>query len=302
MTFESNDNPIAISISVILSLIGVFGNGLVITVVLRRFKFESATYLLICHLALCDLFTCIFVAPLYPIANKTRSFPVCQAAIFIFCLQLLSSSWTLMLIACERYVYIKYPLRHGLIFTIKRIILTVSSLWAFSIALVAAMITVDLRETKEEVCLGKFANKWILYIYYPFLTVLPIILMLFAYSYILRIALRQQRKIEDFGTVEDKRTKAMKLRKERRTIVTLFILVISYAVCTLPYAIISVLDVIDINIIGKRGAIDNIALLWFTNAIINPGLYALTNKELRNEIRRVVSLRRNNTVTGSDGV
>ena len=302
MTFESNDNPFAISISVILAFIGVIGNGLVIIVILRRFNFESATYLLVCHLAFCDLLTCIFVTPLYVTANKTKSFSVCQAAIFVFCLLTLNSSWTLMLIACERYVYIKYPLRHGLIFTIKRILLTVSSLWVFSIALVVVMITVDLRETKEEVCLGKFANKWTLYIYYALLTVLPIILMLFVYIYILRIALRQQRKIKDSGNVEDKRSKATKVRKERRTIVMLFTVVISYAVCILPYAIISFLDVIDINIIGKRRAIDNVAILWFTNAIINPGLYALTNKELRSEIRKVVSLRRNNTVIGSDGV
>ena len=302
MTFESNDNPFAISISVILAIIGVIGNGLVIIVILRRFKFDSPTYLLVCHLAFCDLLTCIFVTPLYVTANKTKSFSVCQAAIFVFCLPTLNSSWTLMLIACERYVYIKYPLRHGLIFTIKRILLTVSSLWVFSVALVVAMITVDLRETKEEVCLGKFANKWILYIYYALLTVLPIILMLFVYIYILRIALRQQRKIEDSGNVEDKRSKAIKVRKERRTIVMLFTVVISYAVCILPYAIISFLDVIDINIIGKRGAIDNIAILWFTNAIINPGLYALTNKELRSEIRKVVSLRRKNTVTGCNGI
>eukprot|EP00112_Aurelia_sp_Birch-Aquarium-sp1_P016851 Seg385.25 transcript_id=Seg385.25/GoldUCD/mRNA.D3Y31 product="Beta-1 adrenergic receptor" protein_id=Seg385.25/GoldUCD/D3Y31 len=294
MEYDNTKFATEYSFLALFSILGIIGNSIIITVIWRKFKPESLTYLLICHLAFCDLLTCLFVGPLYVSAIETGSFLTCQITIFMTCAPVLCSWWTLVLIAYERYIYIKYPLRYTLMITTKRIAYLICLLWASSVTLASAVVSVNFARLGGGLCLPTLMiSRWLMGTYFVLFFLLPIILMSFVYTYILKIALQQQRRVAEFANVADKRARTEKLRKERRTILMLYMVVFAYVFCISPFCLVALLDAIDPNIIkGNRGTVYNVAMLWFINAVMNPLLYALTNKELRRELRNLLAARR----------
>ena len=63
--------------------------------------------------------------------------------------------------------------------------------------------------------------------------------------------------------------------------------------------VVNLLDAINPDIIGSsRTKVYNISILWFMNAVLNPALYALTNKEIRKEVSKIF---RSRQIGGLDG-
>lgn len=288
------------SILGVLSLLGMIENAVVIVTVLRRLRLESWTYILVCHLAFCDLLTCVIAAPLWITGHIGRNFIVCRASISATCVPMLGSSWTLVLIAYERYIYIKYPLRHTLIITTKKITFAICLIWVVSLVASSLIMTVAFRRPKDDHCfVPLMINRWLIGIMVPIVTVMPVTLMFTAYTYILRKALQQQRRSVVFEGIDDRRARAQRLPKERRTIRMLYSIVFAYITCVLPYAAVGLVDSINPNTmtIDMRSKIDNLSIFLFANAVVNPVLYAMMNKDIRREI-----LCRRNIVVGSSAV
>eukprot|EP00112_Aurelia_sp_Birch-Aquarium-sp1_P024849 Seg8013.2 transcript_id=Seg8013.2/GoldUCD/mRNA.D3Y31 product="Growth hormone secretagogue receptor type 1" protein_id=Seg8013.2/GoldUCD/D3Y31 len=149
------------------------------------------------------------------------------------------------------------------------------------------MITVAFNKPTTDHCFGTLLiNRWIISVVLPIFSMIPVALMFVAYTSILRKALQQQRRSDEFGNADDRRATAMKLRKERRTIRMLYSIVVVYVICILPYSILGIVDVVDPTImsVADRSKADNVAIFLFANAVINPMLYALMNKEIRKEV------------------
>ena len=280
---------IGISALALFSILGTIGNSIFIFVIIRRYKLESWTIILLCHLAFCDLLTCLIDGPLWIAAHKSRDFSTCKAAVFMTCSPILGSSWTLVLIALERYIFIKYPLRHSLIMTNRRVALAVSFIWVVSLTVATSMVTIDLNGKKDGACLPTvLVSPWVTFTFFAIFTLLPIILMMFVYTYIIRIALYQQRRVQDIANVEDRISRTEQQRKERRTIMMLYAVVFAYALCILPYSVVAILDAISLDIIGSnRELLYSTSILWFINAVINPMIYTQVNKELRREVLKL---------------
>ena len=239
MQSENGTEALGISILAFLSVLGIIGNISVVIVILRRFRLESWTYILVCHLAFYDFLTCAIVGPLWIAAYIVKNITVCKSSIFVTCVLILCSSWTLVLIACERYIFIKYPLHYSLIITTKRFISSICALWIISVFVAVLTTTVALSTPATHQCLATLiVNRWVTMTFFAVFTLLPITFMLFAYTYILRAALRQQRKIEEFRSADERRAKIEKIRKELRTSLMLYAVVISYFVCTFPYSVV----------------------------------------------------------------
>lgn len=294
---------LSVSILSIFAFFGLIGNSFVIFLIFRRFKFESWTYLLVCHLAMSDLMTSMIGAPLWIATYTSKEYSVCKAAIFISTVPMIVSSWTLILIAYDRYVYIKYPLQHHLIVTARKIVTYLILLWLFSFGTALISITVGVDnsdEIKTRYCVySALVNRWVSIWIFAIFALLPILALAFVYSYILRTALKQQRKVEEFSSVEDKRTKTAKAQKERQTILMLCTVVFVYVISVLPYSIVGLLDGIDTGIIRKNRWAYLTSMLLFFNAVLNPLLYTLMNKELRKEAYKVFSCRCNSRIFDS---
>ena len=283
-----------ISVLLTIAVVGVTGNAVVIVTILRNYRGESWTYLLMCHLALCDLLTCLIGGPLWITTYVTKIFPLCRTAIFISTIFLLASSMTLVLIAYDRYIYIKYSLRYPIVMTKRRINSLLVIVWALSFGSAFSMVmlleTTDVTNMRHCVA-TTLVNRWLmLWIGFIF-TIVPNIALVFAYSFILRTALRQQRIVQastrasTSSDVSDQAAKKTKLRKERRTIITLTAVVFVYFVCVMPYSIVGFLDAVSPGILKEARQVHLTSLLVFSNSAINPILYTATNKQLREQVR-----------------
>lgn len=120
----------------IISILMIFGNGVLIVVTLRNKNLRTVTNFLVASLALCDLLMGCLVIPLLVLAEEGllgHSPKVCLA---VFCLtisNLLVSCLMLMAIAVERFVAIVCPLRHHALSTTRNAAMVIAFCWTYSI-------------------------------------------------------------------------------------------------------------------------------------------------------------------------
>ena len=150
----------------IFGLLGLFGNAFVIFIILRKFRCESWTYILVCHLAVCDVLVSTFGAPLWIVTYTSRIFCVCRAAIFTSSLFMNLSCFTLILIAYDRWVYIHYPLRYHLIVTTRKVVSLLVAIWLFTACSAAGPVIYKMNTENavyvKHCVLTKLVNRWAL--------------------------------------------------------------------------------------------------------------------------------------------
>ena len=255
--------------------------------VLHRFKLESWTCLLVSHLSFCDILICLVGSPFWIAGHTSTNFTVCLAGISISCIPTLASSWTLILIAYDRYVFIKYPLRYSLIITTKKMVLSMCLIWLFAVVFAIFVATVGFNRPTDGNCfISLVVNKWLIATIVFIFTVLPITLMFILYRNILQNALRQQRRPEEFTDKNNQHKRAAKLRKERKTIRMLYSIVIVYVLCVLPYSAVGSVDLVNPSIIkiDVRNYFEYLSIMLFVNAVTNPILYTMMNKDIRKAV------------------
>ena len=276
----------------ILALLGLSGNTFVIFLIFQKFRLKSWTYTLICHLAVCDLLSSVFGAPLWIATYTSKDFCACRASIFASSVSMILSCFTLILIAYDRWVYIHYPLRYEFIVTTRKVVSFLVAIWLLTVCPSVLSVTYKLNTENavhvRNCVLSKIVNRWVLIFEFVICCLVPMVALVFAYSYILRTALRQQRKVMEFSNIEEKREKSNKLRKERQTVLMLYFVVSVFVISTLPYAIVVLLDAIDFSIVKGNRWVYLTSMLLFMNSAINPFLYTLTNKQLRKQARKVL--------------
>ena len=277
----------------IFGLLGLFGNAFVIFIILRKFRCESWTYILVCHLAVCDVLVSTFGAPLWIVTYTSRIFCVCRAAIFTSSLFMNLSCFTLILIAYDRWVYIHYPLRYHLIVTTRKVVSLLVAIWLFTACSAAGPVIYKMNTENavyvKHCVLTKLVNRWALLWLFLACFLVPLFTLAVIYSYILRTALRQQRRVLEFSNAEEKRKRSKNLRKERQTLFMLCVVVSVFVVSTLPYSVIALMDALDFSIVRGNRWVYLTSMLTFLNSVANPFLYTSTNKQLRKEVRKCFS-------------
>lgn len=284
---------ISITFLSLFGLLGFLGNTFVIFVILRKFQAPSWTYLLVCHLAFGDLLASIIGAPMWIATYASKDTSVCRAAILSSTVPLVVSCLTLILIAYDRFTYIHQPLQYHLIISKRKMTSLLVAVWLVSLGSSIALVTYDVNSSDpvlmRHCVLTRILNRWMLLFIFLTFSLLPLLALIVIYSYILRTALRQQRKTFPSSTsVAEKREKATKLRKERQTVLMLCVVVLAFVVSTLPYSIVALLDAVDENIVEGNRSVYLTSMLLFLNSVINPFLYTSSNKQLRNQVRKII--------------
>ena len=119
-----------------ISLIAVFGNGLVIFVIAQKRKMQTVTNIFIANLALADVIIGLFSVPFQfqPALHQRWDLPefLCKIAPSFKTLSVSVSVFTLTVISIDRYVAVLYPLKAG--FSNKTAILGLAFIWIIGIA------------------------------------------------------------------------------------------------------------------------------------------------------------------------
>ncbi|XP_063302324.1 olfactory receptor 1E16-like [Pelobates fuscus] len=117
-------------------LIVVLGNVVIITVIFIDAHLQTPMYIFLCNLSCADaFFTTITLSKLLDIlltGNNSISFIHCFIQMYFFVFMAGTEVLLLSIMAYDRYVAICYPLHYTFIMTVKKCILFLSSTWIFA--------------------------------------------------------------------------------------------------------------------------------------------------------------------------
>ena len=126
-------SPLIVLFSLI-SLIIVAINGLVIFLIHKKKSLRTLTNMFLTSLALSDLMGGLVGVPLLVICLVRDMLEVCVCSTFFFRFTAISSVCHVLLIACDRYIFIVHSMKHHSLVTKRRAIVAIISVWLLSLA------------------------------------------------------------------------------------------------------------------------------------------------------------------------
>ena len=263
-------STIALAIVMVLALLG---NTLVCFAFYHSTNLRCVTNVFIVSLAMTDILVASVSIPIWLVIQNTEcinTWMACDPILMAFwrCLDILFSTASIMnlcAISCDRYIAITSPLRYSQIITKTRAMIVLIGLWSYSITI--ATINID----------GG--------VYYPVLVfvvsfLLPLSVMVYSYTRIFLVALRQARRIQPMR-------QAFYFKREIKATKTLAIVMGAFIVCWTPFFVMNIL-VPFIRFYVPPMATLAIKLLHYGNSALNPVIYSSSNRDFRHKILRVL--------------
>lgn len=228
-----------LSISMVLA---IFGNLMVIAVVVRHRGMRTRTNMFLVSLAVADFLIGLLLAPVSFATLVAQDWILgnilCQIDSFLNAVLFMTSIHTLMYISIHKYLSITKPLSQ---ITKGKILMMISAAWGWGLTC-AALTTVILShaEFKEGTmqCGPAYPvinNKSLLFhiIIQTSVIFLPLVIMIFAYSRMFG-EIREHMQRLDENTAMDR---GQIYSQQRRVTITLFIVLACFVLCWIPYCV-----------------------------------------------------------------
>ena len=255
----------------LLTISTVFLNILAATRLWKLESIPSGTRILLLNLTGGNLFSGCSVQPLYiaflilQLHGKTVCLVARVCDVIGFALWI-SSFLTLSAATYERYVSIFHPYFHWRFVLGPKLKIVISSIWTFAFSVVG-LIHIN--------SIAKYL--WISWI---FINVLGCVWIIFAYIRIYCLACQVKRQIRAQGERFHK-------RQNRSSVGTTAVLVTISIICYLPYVVL-----LNINLFNKSFPLNSAVALWLgmlssATSVLNPIIYCLMDKTMRQAIFRV---------------
>ncbi|XP_067677784.1 adenosine receptor A2b-like [Haliotis asinina] len=291
------------------------GNALLCYAVYKTSSRLSASSIFILNLAVTDILVGTLVLPFWILSTATLSWPlsnaVCEFTAFLTMTLMQCSIFSLCGIAADRYLNICHPLRYPIEATYTRVSLVILAIWCFCVCIASCPLFGwgDYRFQPQTVpiCNPEYISEVSFTIFLiVFGMALPFTIMLFSYIRIIQIARSQIQKIhslqrtlekpspkqflnvEGHQPTESKRTPlSTKFSRNVKAVRKVFIAVGVFFLCWGPYVILNFWSVNNEHIPVPYLADLLTTLLAFANSSVNPIIFILLNKDLRNVIRKL---------------
>ena len=139
----ANGYAIAVIVFLIL-LVGLPWNTLVICTIIKKRLYTQPTIILMLNLTITNFLLCVLVMPFNIVSGLAKEFPfgssdfmrcqICQTGIIVIILPWVSVHTT-SLLSVDRFIYLKRPLKYGVLVTPRRMILVIALVWMLCIAI-----------------------------------------------------------------------------------------------------------------------------------------------------------------------
>ena len=268
----------------LLTFTAIFGNAAIIFALQKASSIPTTAKILMQSLAVTDLSSGFFTHPLYiAVVARIRQSHECKhvqevlMAFFVISAVLVSVSLqTVTLIGIDRFLSITLHLRYNQLVTPKRIIAVVASAWVFSLSIVFVVVFIEIR-------VGE-----IMLLVFCYVGMLSLCIANFkVYS----VARRHQAIIQSQAqvTAHHLSNTTNSARNVNLAVKVLYVFVV-FLFCNLPYFIILTVLLISGPNVVLQGAIQFSTVLVMLNSSLNPVVFGLKMKEIRQIIKRELKM------------
>ena len=291
---------------ILIILVALTGNTTAFIIIISsRILRKQTMYYFLASLALTDILVALSTIPVkfkQTLHNQEfcMSLNVCKFLFISDGLFTTASIMHLLMIAVDRLLQIMFPYMYPRLNTKKRSILVIVLVWLYS-AIWAALSTFDWskptastiliefnRQRRERYCYNN--NKVYFIVLYCVVFIIPLIMMLVAYSFILKVAWKLEKKITKDGQPVNRcgRRRSLYVRELRasKTVVVVFA---AFIVCYLPVCVITLSSFFHPKHYTKFSKkhphgflavyIIFVQSLPPLNHCVNPFIYVIMNKE-----------------------
>ncbi|XP_075389230.1 galanin receptor type 1 [Tenrec ecaudatus] len=278
-----------VAFSIIFAL-GVLGNSLVITVLVRnqRGKPRSTTNLFILNLSVADLAYLLICVPvqatLYTLPTWVLGAFICKFSHYFFTVSMLVSIFTLTAMSVDRYVAIVHSRRSSSLRVPRNALLSVAVIWALSIAM-ASPVAYHQRlfhRNNETFCWDLWPNprhkKAYVLCTFIFGYLLPLLFICFCYTKVLK---HLHKKLKNMS----KKSEASK----KKTTQTVLVVVVVFGISWLPHHIIHLWVEFGHFPLTPASFLFRILAhcLVYSNSSVNPIIYAFLSENFRKAYKQV---------------
>ena len=268
----------------LLTFTAIFGNAAIIFALQKASSIPTTAKILMQSLAVTDLSSGFFTHPLYiAVVARIRQSHECKhvqevlMAFFVISAVLISVSFQVVtLIGIDRFLSITLHLRYNQLVTPKRIIAVVASAWVFSLSIVFVVVFIEIRVGEIMLLVVGYAG------------MLSLCIVNFkVYS----VARRHQATIQSQAqvTAHHLSNTTNSARNVNLAFKVLYVFLV-FLFCNLPYWIILTVLLISGPNVVLQGTIQFSTVLVMLNSSLNPVLFGLKMKEIRQIIKREVKM------------
>ncbi|XP_046363509.2 melatonin receptor type 1B-B-like [Haliotis rufescens] len=296
--FLNEETEMAIPILIILglaTLMGTFGNVLILVAVATRKSLHNVESIFIVNLACSDMYVTTLADPMSIVAKLEGSdffdrIPgLCRAIGSLCTMSCVASLMTIAAMSCNRYVFIVHSKYYRTIFKARNCVIFCMSFYCVGLCLVLlnfADIGDHNFDHKSLECI------WARMATYPYTVVFSIVLVwipitvtgicyLRMYLHVRAVRKRVKQKRADRSKTNTNKPPSFRLAR------TLFIIYVVFSVCWIPYALIIVLDASDTFHFGAHVYIVVFAHL---HPSINWLVYYATHRKFHNAFLEILHL------------
>ena len=290
---------IIILLYMVTCIMGIFGNGLICLVIIRRPKMRTVINLFIFNLALSDLVLCSFGAPLTLVSMLSKLWPLglvpCRIYSMITACMVFVSSLTFTAVAIDRFCLVVYPFLRPI--TRTACVVAILIIWLIAIALTLPIAmqsyVFDLSEIYDTlnettlVCTEYWDDvdsrrKYTIALFVVQFAY-PLFLVTVAHA---SIAIKLKRNVKPGARSRD--NDIQENRRRRRLNRMLSAVVTVFAVCWLPFNVVSLIQELGEDEPPSPIVFAVVYLLAVSSTWLNPVFYAWLNDNFRKEFHRMM--------------
>ncbi|XP_015268859.1 PREDICTED: adenosine receptor A3 [Gekko japonicus] len=273
-----------IAIEALIAVMATLGNALVIWVVRLIPASQNTTFYFITSLALADIAVGILVIPLAIVVSVgiTMHFYACLLVCSLLMVFSHASILSLMAIAIDRYLRVKFPTQYRIIVTRRRIWIALGTCWFISLLVgLMPMFGWNQRNPQNPSYLECYYQNvmdinYVVYFSFFSWILVPLLIMCILYARVFHII---QTKLKQNAT--SIKGSGIFYRREFRTAKSLALVLFLFIMCWLPLCILNSVSHFCQTCKMPQALLYVAILLSHTNSALNPIVYALRINKFR---------------------